>query len=125
MNTTLEATKTARGCSELTFRHRWDSEQIRQLVEQKSSKGRKPSFLFLGRTEAGLLREHLGAAFGPESVRSLKNLYYMGMEVVETDAESYVRTAGAKRIEGLTEALNRKPGWRDVEASSFWFFAVQ
>ena len=123
--TTLEPTKTARDCSELKLRDRWDSEKIRQLVERKSSKGRKPSFLFLGRTEAELLREHLGAAFGPESVRSLKNLYYMGMEVVETEAESYVRTAGAKRIEGLTEALNRKPGWRDIEASSFWFFSVR
>lgn len=125
MNTKLEASKTARGCTELIFRDRWDSKAIRQLLERKTSKGRKPSFLFLGRAEAELLRQHLGSAFGPESVRSLKNLYYMGMEVVETDADSYVRTAGAKRVESLTEALDRQPGWRDIEASSFWFFAVQ
>lgn len=122
--TKAQAVKNARACSELVFRDQWDTESLRNLVERKTAAGKKPAFLFLGRREAELLREHIGAAFGPESVQSLKNHYYMGMEVIELDTRCYLRTAGAKRVSSLTEALNRKPGWRDLEASSFWFFSV-
>ena len=66
----------------------------------------------------------LGAAFGPESVQTLKNLYYMGLEVIELEVDSYLRTAGMKRVEGLKEALNRSPRWEDLEASRFWRYAV-
>lgn len=110
----------ARACSELTLLDYWDSDALRQLIQRKTKGRRKPAFLFLGRREAQLLRRHLGAAFGPESVQSLKNLYYMGLEVVEVEASSYLRTAGIKRVEGLMEALNRRPGWKELEASSFW-----
>ena len=128
MKTTLKGTyptKTARGYSELKLVYRWESDEVRRLVERKSAAGKKPAYLFLGRYEAELLRHHLGTAFGPESVQSLKNSYYMGMKVIELDTESYLRTAGAKRVEGLAEALNRNPDWKDLEASSFWFFAVK
>ncbi len=126
MNTLHTLPHPARTCSELQLRDQWDAERLRNLITRKTAAGRKPAFLFLGRHEAELLRHHLGAAFGPESVRTLKNLYYMGLEVVELpNIDSYLRTAGMKRVEGLREALDRKPGWKDLETSSFWMFALR
>lgn len=110
--------------SELELDNRWDTDALRRLINRKTAEGRRPAFLFLGAREADLLRQHLGAAFGPESVRTLKNLYYMGLEVIELEIDSYLRTAGIKRVEGLKEALNRNPGWEDLEASRFWRHAV-
>ncbi|NIP98157.1 MAG: hypothetical protein GWO24_33935 [Akkermansiaceae bacterium] len=110
--------------SELQMFDRWNTEAVSALINRKTSRGRKPAFLFLGQREANLLRYHLGTAFGPESVRTLKNLYYMGLEVVELDTETYFRTAGLKRVQGLEEALNRRPNHHDLEASSFWRFAI-
>ena len=115
----------AAASSELKLVYHWQSEEIRRLIQRKTKSGRRPSYLFLGRHEADLLRDHLGAAFGPESVRTLKNLYYMGLQVVELDIESYLRTAGSKRVDALTEALNHRPSWKDLEASSFWSFLLR
>ncbi len=110
--------------SELQMFDRWNTESLQALINRKTTEGRMPSFLFLGRQEAELLRHHLGTAFGAESVRSLKNPYYFGLKVIEVDTESYLRTAGMKRVRGLEEALNRTPDHHDLEASSFWRFAI-
>ena len=85
MNTHATDEPSQRAVSELHLGRAWRPDAIRELVKQKTSAGRKPAFLFLGKHEAGLLREHLGTNFGPESVRSLRNLYYQGMEVIELD----------------------------------------
>lgn len=110
--------------SELQMFDRWNSDALRALINRKTEEGAKPSYLFLGRTEANLLRQHLGTAFGTDSTKSLTNLFYMGLSVVEVEAESYLRTARAKRVEGLQEALNRFPTHYDLEASSFWVDAL-
>lgn len=110
--------------SELRMFDRWNTESLRSLIIRKSAQGRKPAFLFVGQQEADLLRHHLGTAFGPESVHTLKNLYYMGLQVIELEIESFLRTAGMKRVRGLEEALNRTPTAKDLEASSFWKFAI-
>jgi hypothetical protein len=118
-------TTDARPCSELNLEDHWDSDAIGRLIKRKTVAGRKPSFLFLGRREAELLRDHLGNPSSHEWVRTLRQFNYMGLEVVELEIESYLRTAGTKRVEGLTEALNRRPGWKDLEASSFWNYALR
>lgn len=87
---------TVRRGSETKLTGHWESNEIRRIVDRKTAAGYKPSFLLLGRYEANLLRDHLGSAFGPESVRTLKNLYYMGMEVVEMETESCLRTSMGK-----------------------------
>jgi hypothetical protein len=110
--------------SELRMFARWNSEAVRALINRKTAQGRKPAYLFVGQEEAELLRHHLGTAFGPEAVRCLKNLYYVGLEVIEVEKESFLRTAGIKRVSSLEEALNRTPTARDLEASSFWKFAI-
>lgn len=100
----------------------WDSAAIRDLITRKTRVGRQPAFLFLGKHEAGLLREHLGAAFGPEAVHCLKNTYYMGLEVIELDTPRFLRTAGMKRIQEFRERVGRKPKWMDVSSGSVWQF---
>ena len=102
----------------------WDTTRIRALIERKTKAGRKPAVLFVGRREADMLRAHLGAAFGPESVQSLKNLYYMGLEVIELDTWSFLRTAGLKRVEDFRDQRGRQPKWKDIRAGSLWSFEV-
>ncbi|WP_411845850.1 hypothetical protein AAFN60_19985 [Roseibacillus persicicus] len=110
--------------SELELGIEWDTAAIRNLITTKSAVGRTPAFLFLGHHEAGLLRAHLGAAFGCEAVRSLKNLYYMGLEIIEVDTQNFLRTAGMKRVKAFQDALGRQPKWKDIKSSSAWHFQV-
>ena len=106
--------------SEMIMANKWDTARIRSLIESKSAAGRKPAFLFLGRREADLLRTHLGAAFGLESVQTLKNLYYMGLEVIELDTWSFIRTAGLKRMQDFRDRRGRHPKWTDIKDGSLW-----
>lgn len=106
--------------SELVLFHEWKTDALRDLIERKSTAGRTPAFLFVGRHEAYLLRKHLGAAFGNESVRSLKNLYYMGLEVIEVNTDHFLRTAGMKRVKQFRERAGRTPKWKDISNVSFW-----
>ena len=124
MNTHDTDEPSQRAVSELHLGRAWRPDAIRELVKQKTSAGRKPAFLFLGKHEAGLLREHLGTNFGPESVRSLRNLYYQGMEVIELDTPSFLRTAGMKRILNFRSDRGRTPRWKDLSHHSFWSLAL-
>ena len=108
--------------SELELDSSWDSSQIRNLIQRKTQVGRQPAFLFLGRKEAALLRHHLGTAFGPEAVQSLKNVYYMGLEVIELNTDQFLRTAGMKRIQDFHERVGRQPKWKDISGGSLWQF---
>lgn len=110
--------------SELHLGRDWRSDAIRELIDQKTSAGRKPAFLFLGKREAQLLRDHLGASFGPEAVHSLKSLYYMGLEVIEIDTPTFLRTAGMKRVQGFRADQGRSPRWRDVSKPGFWTLSL-
>lgn len=106
--------------SELEFQTEWDKAAIRALIDQKSAVGRTPAFLFVGHHEAMLLRVHLNAAFGPASVQTLKNLYYMGLEIIEVDTDRFLRTAGAKRVKTFRDALGKRPKWKELQCSSYW-----
>jgi len=106
--------------SELVLFHQWDEKGLRDLIKRKSTAGHTPAFLFLGRQEAFLLRNHLGNAFGNESVRSLKNLYYMGLEVIEVKTDHFLRTAGMKRVQEFRKKAGRTPKWKDIANGSVW-----
>ena len=95
------------------------------MIQRKTEAGRKPAYLFLGRREADLLRRHLGIAIDSGSVPNLIGHRYAGLKVVDLETDSYLRTARKKRVEGLVEALDRQPGWHELEASSFWVDAVR
>lgn len=106
--------------SEIFLHRQWDATRVRDLIAKKSGLGRQPAFLFLGKKEAALLREHLGEAFGAESVASLKDLYYLNMEIIELETPTFFRTAGLKRMGNFLRRQGRAPRWKDIEHGSFW-----
>ena len=76
----------------------WDAISVARLIRENSTAEVSPSFLYLGRTETKLLRDHLADAFGAASVMTLNETYYMGLKVVSVDADSYLQTGGSKII---------------------------
>ncbi|MFD2255998.1 hypothetical protein ACFSSA_04860 [Luteolibacter algae] len=82
--------------SEHKFGNTWDTVAVARIIREKSTEGKSPAFLYLGREEAELLRTHLGQAFGEEAVSTLHETYYMGLKVVTVDAERYICTGGSK-----------------------------
>ena len=110
--------------SELTFEGIWDGEAVSELIRSKCDNGQTPAFLFLGKKEAILLKEHLTEAWGAESVATLKRSYYMGLEVVTIDCESFLSTGGRKAIRTLQDPISRRPAWRDRDADALWQFRL-
>ena len=110
--------------SELTFEGGWDGEAVSELIRSKCDNGQTPAFLFLGKKEAILLKEHLTEAWGAESVATLKRSYYMGLEVVTIDCESFLSTGGRKAIRTLQDPISRRPAWRDRDADALWQFRL-
>lgn len=106
--------------SELAFRDCWDGESVSDLIRSKSADGETPAFLFLGRREAAMLREHLAEIFGEESVVTLNGTYYKGLDVVSIDCESFLATGGRKVIRTLQDPIARRPAWRDEDLETLW-----
>lgn len=105
---------------ELTMDDKWDTRAVSDLIRSKSVNGETPSFLFLGAKEANLLRAHLAGAFGAAAVTTLHGTYYMGLEVVVIDCESFVFTGGRKTIRTLQDPIARRPAWRDRDTEGLW-----
>ena len=110
--------------TELTMSDTWDSEAVYALICSKSANGVTPAFLFLGRKEAELLRVYLASAFGAESVTTLHDTYYMGLDTVAIDCESFVFAGGRKAVRILQDPIARRPAWRDRETEGLWQFRI-
>jgi hypothetical protein len=110
--------------SELSFRDCWDGEAVSDLIRSKSSNGETPAFLFLGKREAAMLREHLAEIFGENSVTTLNGIYYKGLGVVTIDCESFLATAGRKMARTLQDPIARRPAWRDEKLEALWRFRL-
>jgi hypothetical protein len=110
--------------SELSFTDAWDGEAVSELIRSKCDHGETPAFLFLGRKEALLLKEHLAETWGEESVVTLHGTYYMGLDVVTIDCESFLTTGGRKAIRTLQDPMSRRPAWRDREVEALWQFRI-
>lgn len=98
---------------------KWDTSALRTVVDLRCHADRKPSHLFLGKAEATLLREHLGAAFGAESVATFNDLYYMGMLVIELDTPSCFRVAGEKFMDRIDRSGVDPAKWNESDFSSW------
>lgn len=109
---------------ELAFDDAWVARDVSRLIRSKCGFGETPSFLFLGKKEASLLREHLAEVFGLESVTTLHDTYYMGLEVVEIACESFLMTGGRKTSRTLQEPMSRRPASRDNETDALWQFRI-
>lgn len=110
--------------SELSFEDVWDGEAVSDLIRSKSDHGETPAFLFLGKKEAKLLKGHLAEAFGEEAVVTLHGTYYMGLDVIPIDCESFLCTGGRKAIRTLQDPMSRRPAWRDRETEALWQFRI-
>ncbi|MFT4177253.1 MAG: hypothetical protein QM627_11430 [Luteolibacter sp.] len=106
--------------SEITMRDTWDTDAVSALIRSKCAYGESPAFLFLGRKEAELLRAHLATSFGAESVTTLHDTYYMGLDVVTVDCESFISTGGRKAIRTLQDPIARRPVSRTREEEALW-----
>lgn len=110
--------------SELSFRDYWDGEAVSDLIRSKSSNGETPAFLFLGKREATMLREHLAEIFGESSVTTLNGIYYKGLGVVTIDCESFLATGGRKVAKTLQPPGARLPAWHDTKLKALWRFRL-
>jgi hypothetical protein len=110
--------------SELSFEGVWDGAAVTELIRSKCDHGQTPAFLFLGKKEAILLKEHLREAWGAESIVTLKRSYYMGLEVVTIDCESFLSTGGRKAIRTSQDPLSRRAAWRDRDVDTVWQFRM-
>jgi len=110
--------------SELSFAGTWDGEAVSGLIRSKCDHGETPAFLFLGIKEALLLKEHLADSFGEESVTTLKGTYYMGLEVIMIDCQSFITTGGRKAVRTLQDPISRRPAWRDRDTEALWQFRI-
>ena len=110
--------------SELSFEDAWDGEAVSELIRSKCANGETPAFLFLGRKEALLLKAHLAESFGEESVVTLHGSYYMGLDIVTIDCETFLTTGGRKAIRTLQDPMARRPAWRDREVEALWQFRI-
>jgi hypothetical protein len=110
--------------SELSFEDAWDGEAVSDLIRSKCDSGATPAFLFLGRKEAALLKQHLAEVFGEENVVTLHDTYYKGLDVITIDCESFLSTGGRKAIRTLQDPMSRRPAWRDRETEALWQFRI-
>lgn len=109
--------------TELHMPEGWDSAAVKDLVKRHTSRGFMPSMLMLGVREAGLLRQHLAAAFGPEEIGRLSEFHYAGLRVVETRVDSLVKVAGEKLLPELEKAARDLPKWkRESKRTQPWRF---
>lgn len=109
---------------ELVFGEIWDGSAVSELIRSKCAFGETPAFLFLGQKEAALLREHLGQVFGSEAVSTLRDTYYMGLEVVEIECERFLFAGGRKTVRTLQDPTSRRPNWQDRSTEALWQFRI-
>lgn len=109
---------------ELDFDASWDAASVAALIRSKTASGETPAFLFLGKREAGLLRDHLAQVFGVESVTTLKDTYYMGLEVVEVTCERFLFAGGRKPVREQNPQLTRGHFRGPWEREPMWRFRI-
>lgn len=110
--------------SDLVFQDRWDTTAVSDLIRSKCHHGETPAFLFLGKKEARLLKQHLAEAWGEESVTMLQGTYYMGLVVTTVDCESFLTTGGRKIIRTLQHPMARRPASRGEQVDALWEFRI-
>ena len=109
---------------ELVLEDTWDLDEVSAVIRSKSDHEATPAFLFLGKKEAGLLRDYLAEVFGTDAVSTLKDTYFMGLEVIEIECESFFLTGGRKTIRTLQDPISRRPAWRDRGTDARWQFRI-
>jgi hypothetical protein len=84
--------------SELFMDAFWDARAVAELIRIKSVDSKAPTFLFLGRREAAMLKDYLAEVFGEDSVTTLNGTYYMGLNVKTICCDSFFAIGGSKTL---------------------------
>jgi hypothetical protein len=121
---TLRLSDAASVESELEFGDIWDVPSVSSLMRSKCGVGESPAFLFLGKKETELLREHLAKVFGQEAVVTLNETYHMGLKVVEISCESFFFIGGRKKNHATANAMIGRPLSRDRDADLLWNYRI-
>jgi len=109
--------------TELSFEGSWDGDAVSELIRAKCESGAPPAFLFLGKKETRLLKEHLSEVFGSEAVITINGTRYKGLEVVPLQCESFLIIGGHKAARSLLDPMSR-PAWRDRDTDALWQFRI-
>ncbi len=110
--------------SELYLTNVWDRDAVATLIHSKHEQGLAPTFLFLGRKEAELFKVHLAEIFGEESVITLHGIYYMGLDVMTIDCDSFLATGGRKTIRSIPSNYSDQRHHRGFDDESRWQFRL-
>jgi len=110
--------------TELSFEGSWDGDAVSELIRSKCDNGVTPAFLFLGKKETRLLKEHLAEIFGMEAVITLNGTRYKELEVVTLHCESFLNIGGCKSDRALQDEISRRAAWRDRDTDTLWQFRI-
>jgi hypothetical protein len=108
--------------SELSFTDVWDGSAISEHIRSKSEGDETPAFLFLGRKEAVLLKKYLAEVFGEDSVTNLNGTYYLGLDVVTVNCETFLATGGRKSNNSFQDMGSRRSTWHSLDAEGYLQF---
>ena len=108
------------GASEEAATPAWDPVAVRDLIRQAELEGRHPSRLLLGQKESNAYHNHLATEFGEEALDTVRDNYYLGLEVVELDVPTKLEAVGDKphhAWEGDLPPLWKEPPQRSGNAA--------
>ena len=89
----------------------WDPVHVRDLLRKAQAEGQRPARLELGEQQANAFRAFLAKAYGEDGLFVLKDTYYLGLEVVQVEADSHLAVSGAKTHDAWEGDL--PPLWTD------------
>lgn len=101
----------------------WDTEAIVSLIRRKTSALVQPKVLMLGEREMKMLRRHLAQAFGEEQIACQKQIFYVGMKVVEIRTPSLVKIAGERPSPTLERMSSHRSTSLNADPSRWAFRA--
>lgn len=97
---------------------KWCPDELRRIIAARSENQRRPTHLFLGRREAGLLRDYLREHEATDEEIELEGREYMGLTIVLHDSESLLRLAGDLYMGHLSRTgRHREP----IDTSTSWW----
>lgn len=101
----------------------WDTGAIVSLIRRNTTALIQPKILMLGEREIRMLRRHLAQAFGEEQIACQKQIFYVGMKVVEIRTPSLVKIAGEKPSPTLERLHAHRSASLDT-ITSRWAFRI-
>ncbi|MGE9268171.1 MAG: hypothetical protein ACQKBY_08740 [Verrucomicrobiales bacterium] len=88
----------------------FDPITVRDLIRRASLDGHHPQLIILGRRQAASYRDYVVAEYG-EAPKSLRDCYFLGLQLVESDVDDLLTVVGDKLHSAWDQQL--RPLWED------------